>query len=126
MAVISINYSEGSKKKDLGYKSVEIGYDNLKKRKIFKSGDFVKDWYDCVKFVITKLGDSGEHIMHSSTVDHFIMDGAKFDGAWLKTTDTTAELVYKYHEGIEFFVKQGTKPTWLELRKLCGDPSKKK
>lgn len=126
MAVISINYNESSKKKDLDYKSVRISYSNLKKTKIFNSGSFVKDWYDCNKFVITKLSGK-EHIMHSSTVNHFIMDGAKFDSAYLIEVEEKPALVYKYNdEGIEFFVVKGTKPTWLELRSLCGNPSKAK
>jgi len=130
MAVISINYDEGSKKKDLGYKSVELAYDSLKKRKIYKSGDFVKDWYDCIKFLITKKVVEKEPVMHSSTVNHFIMDGAKFNSARLKTDETLPpQLIYKFDwddEHIEFFVKKGTKPTWEELRTLCGDPPKKK
>lgn len=123
MAVISIQYQEGSKKKNLGYKSVEIGFDGLRKRKTFKSGDFVKDWYDCIKFMITEIPD--EPVSHSSTVDHFIMDGAKFDSAWLKVDDESAKLVYKYRPGIELFVPKGKQPTWSELREMCGDTSKK-
>ena len=122
MSVTSINYSEGKKK--LNYKSVEISYNNLKKKKVFDSGNFVKDWYDCVKFIIMKLGNS-EHHMNSSTVNHFIMDGAPYDSAWLNT-DNTPKLVYKYFKGIELFVPKGTKPTWEELRSLCGDPPKQK
>lgn len=126
MAVIGIQYKEGSKKKNLSYKSVEISYgNNLKKKKVFNSGDFVKDWYDCTKFMITEISDS-EHILHSSTVNHFIMDGADFDSARLKADDETAKLVYKYRPDIELFVAKGTQPTWNELRELCGDPTKKK
>ena len=128
MAVVSIHYKEGAKKKNLAYKSVEISYAGLKKRKIFDSGDFVKDWYNCNKFIITKVSDN-EPICNSSTVNHFIMDGAPFESAYLHVDEKTATLVYKYdyaNPGIEFFVKKGTKPTWHELRKLCGDPFKPK
>lgn len=31
-----------------------------------------------------------------------------------------------YIEGIEFFVKEGTTPTWEELREICGDKPVKK
>lgn len=124
MAVTSINYDEGSKK--LGYKSVEISYgSNLKDKKIFDSGDFVKDWYEMRKFMILELSNKDEHFMNSSTVDHFIMDGAEFDSAYLNTAKEP-KLLYGDEEGIEFFVMKGTRPTWTELRELCGDKSKKK
>lgn len=129
MAVISIDYKEGSKRKDLGYKGVEISYANLKKQKKFTSGDFVKDWYDCNKFIITKLYEKEGHFSNSSSVNHFIMDGAPFISAYLVSTDKSSELFYGhtyYQEGIEFFVKENTKPTWHELRKMCGDPFKPK
>jgi len=129
MAVIAINYNEGSKKADLGYKSVQVSYANIKKEKIFASGNFVKDWYDAMKFMITKIGDK-EFFLHSSTVNHFIMDGAKFRSAWLHTfKKEEPKLVYKYdfeEDHIEFFVPKGTQPTWREYRTLCGDPPKKK
>jgi hypothetical protein len=142
MAITSINYDEGSRKKDLGYKSVEISYDSGKRKKIFKSGNFVKDWYDCRKFMITKLSETEYTFMHSSTVDHFIMDGGKklYDTTFLYTDGGTTGYLeydknkllramlseYNNEQGIEFFVKKGTKPTWEELRVLCGDKTKKK
>ena len=62
--------------------------------------------------------------MNSSSVNHFIMDGGKkfFRSAFL-FTDKDVELRYENtnDRGIEFFVAKGTKPTWLELRELCGD-----
>ena len=33
----------------------------------------------------------------------------------------TSYLDYKDYSGIEFFVKEGTRPTWEELREICGD-----
>jgi hypothetical protein len=126
MAVIGISYNEG--RKNLAYKSVDIRYGaKFDKTKVFDSGDFVKDWYDCNKFIITKLYEKEFHFSNSSSVDNFIMDGAPYRSAYLKTTETTAELVYEHDfndRGIEFFVKKGTKPTWNELRVLCGDPIK--
>jgi hypothetical protein len=82
MAVYGINYDEGNEK-DLGYKSVDISYDNLKKQKVFDSGNFVKDWYDLVKFMIMELSKTESHFIGSSSTDHFFMDGAKFDEAYL-------------------------------------------
>lgn len=137
MAVTSIKYNEGAKKKNLGYKGVEISYgDGMKKKKVFNSGDFVKDWYDHNKFIILKLSETEFHFSSSSTVNHFIMDGAPYDSAYLITGDDTPPYL-KYdrgtklmmrlgeEEGIEFFVKKGTKPTWEELKVLCGDVKKK-
>lgn len=155
MAVISISYDEGSKKPDLGYKSVKIFYGN-NQEKVFKSGNFITDWYVMRKFMINELMQTEPHFSHSSSVDHFIMDGAKFDSAYLIVTDDVPELKYlpkgiKYknknaptdeerkkflehlaatkeitEKGIEFFVPENTKPTWAELRKLCGDRPLKK
>jgi hypothetical protein len=121
MSFTTINYNEGTR--DLKYKSVEVHYGkNLKEKIFFKSGDFVKDWYDRVKFIIMQINDEEYHTC-SSSVNHFIMDGA-YETAWLKG----ASLVYEdfeEHDGIELFVPEGTKPTWEELREMCGDPMRK-
>lgn len=125
MAVINIEYNDGNKK-DLGYKYVELDYNGLKSKKVFNSGNFVKDWYDCLKFVITKL-QSKESVGHSSSVNHFFMDGAKYDSAYLVMNGDKASLSYdakKHGENIEFFVQEGTTPTWEELKKICGDEKK--
>ena len=87
MAVIGIEYNESSKKKDImkGYSGVSIRYGaSFNKNRLFNSGDFVKDWYDCNKFIITELSDSEYAFSNSSSVDHFIMDGAPFRSAYLK------------------------------------------
>lgn len=113
MAVISIEYNEGAKK--LNYKAVRLHYAKLKKKEVFKSGNFVKDWFNAIKFIIK--GNLGEPISSSSSVDHFITDGAPYDSVYLHTDDNT-ELRYEYdEEGIELFVDKGTKPTWEELKK---------
>jgi hypothetical protein len=110
------------------YKCVRISYGNgMKHTKEFKSGDFVKDWYDCNKFILTELADTEYGFANSSTVDHFLMDGAPYDSAYLYVKDDVAELKYGndwYSRGVEFFVKEGTTPTWDELREICGDPKK--
>lgn len=125
MAVISIDYNDGNKK-DLGYKSIDVSYNNLKSKKVFNSGNFVKDWYDCIKFCITKIQNT-EPIMHSSSVNHFFMDGANYDSAYLVVTKENVSLSYdssKHGENIELFVEENTTPTWDELRKICGDEKK--
>ena len=125
MAVISIDYNDGNKK-DLGYRSIDVSYNNLKSKKVFNSGNFVKDWYDCIKFCITKIQNT-EPKMHSSSVNHFFMDGAKYDSAYLVVTKEKTSLSYDsemHGENIELFVEENTTPTWEELRKICGDEKK--
>lgn len=123
MAVYGIDYDDGNKKK-LGYKSVHISYDNLKTEKVFNSGNFVKDWYDLVKFMIMELSKTEPHFVGSSSVDHFFMDGADllYDEAFLVTDDAgVSELCYGDFEniGIKLHVPINTKPTWKELKKMC-------
>lgn len=119
MAVISIKYDEGNKK-NLGYESVIIHYGNDEKE-IFNTGNFVKDWYDMRKFMIQNLLDSELAFSHSSTVNHFIMEGAPYDSAYLKTNDDGIPYFsYVYDdESIEFFVPKGTQPTFNELKEIC-------
>jgi len=126
MSVTSINYEEGSKEKDLGYKSVNVYYGDGE-NKDFDSGDFVKDWYDAMKFLLFDL--HGEfHKSNSSSVDHFQMDGAEFDSMYLGYDDVEGigVLSTQYGDGMELFVKKGTTPTWNELRELCGDKKENK
>jgi len=63
------------------------------------------------------------------------MDGAKFDSAYLHVEDKVPVLKYidrtqedwfmdDICEGWEFFVVEGTTPTWAELRTICGDAKK--
>lgn len=147
MAVLGINYTGCNHefddnderievidpKRKLKYKSVYLHHGN--KKKYFKSGNFVKDWYDAKKYYLTKV--ENEHLSASSTVDHFIMDGAKFDSAYLHVEGEKYSLKYVDRtekdwfmsdicDGWEFFVTEGTKPTWEELRIICGDIKQKK
>ncbi len=133
MGYISINYEDGTA---TGYESVELHYgrgENEVKR-IFNSGNFLKDWYDMRKVMITEVDGEG-HYSHSSSVDHFIMDGAPYESAYLHVIDGKAVLLYVdetqpdylwsqshvYENGIEFFVEEGTKPTWEELKELYSN-----
>lgn len=117
MAVISVDYKEGSKSKKMGYKRVELHYDNFNKIEYWDSGDFVLDWYNMVKFIIQNEISNTENISHSSSLDHFIMDGAPYCSAYLNMDkDNKPYLVYGDDEGIELFVHAGTQPTWEELK----------
>lgn len=126
MAVRGINYDEGNEK-DLGYESVTIHLRNDDKH-IWNTGDFVRDWYYSTKFVLLG-GLNGEIGGHSSSVDHFIMDGAPYDSAYLRFDDDGNGYLtnqYDYEDdNIEFFIPEGTTPTWDELREMCGDPKMK-
>ena len=127
MAVIGVNYEEGIKKEGMGYESVRISYGKRDKEKLFDSGNFIKDWYDCVKFILHEIIEK-EHVTFSSSVDHFIMDGAPYDSAYLKIKDEKPFLDYEFaykDKGTELFVPTGTKPTWHELREICNDPKDK-
>lgn len=121
MAIIRIYSNEN--KKNLIYESVKISY-GQNEEKVFATGNFVKDWYDMRKFMIQQLSDKEPFFTHSSSVDHFIMDGAPYDSAYLKfDKNNKPYLSYTYDlwddKGIEFFVHEGTKPTWEELKKMC-------
>ncbi len=120
MAIICINYKDGN---DLEYRSVDLSHSDLTERKVFDSGDFVKDWYNCIKFVSLNLCEK-EHVSFSSSVDHFIMDGAPYDSAYLVPEENGETFTLRYEKefsskGIEFFVKEGTQPTWIELKQMC-------
>lgn len=126
MAVIGVNYEDGSKKKDLGYESVYIYTNDFEK--VFGTGNFIKDWYEANKFAIMDESMIDEfHTSFSSTVDHFQMDGNEFSSAYLKFTNFD-EPYLEYYENVkfdpndlgqEFFVKKGTHPTWQELKEYC-------
>lgn len=117
----------------LKYESVHISYEGGKK--VFDSGDFVKDWFNAKKFYIQELQDTEAHFMGSSSCDHFHKDGANFDSAYfnmegdepvLKYIDKSDKdwVVTQWHivqNGWEFFVNPGTKPTWQELKDYCND-----
>lgn len=89
------------------------------------------------KFMIMEMEDDSPYHSHSSSVDHFIMDGAPYDSAYLHIVDEKGVLKYLDRsdpnwfldkngvgEGIEFFVPENTKPTWGELNELCNDKKK--
>lgn len=118
MAVVGVHYDE-FKSKNLNYKGVYISYNGGKKE--FNTGNFIKDWYDCNAFIINDLGEKEPYISNSSTVDHFIMDGAPYESAYLKTLDNgeTWDFYYgseHYQNGIEFFVNTGDRPTWEQFK----------
>jgi hypothetical protein len=120
MAFISISYDEPNTAK---YQSVSASLMFKEDKREFTSGNFVKDWYDAIKFLIHESED-GEPWSQSSSVDHFIMDGAPFESAYLVRDNLIGTYQLSYRDensesGIEFFVEKGTRPTWDELKELC-------
>lgn len=120
MAVIDINY-DLDKDENITYNLTSISYGiSLEKKKIFNSGNFIVDWYNCVKHIITKLHNNGELFLFSSSVDHFIMDKAPYDIVYLINKNDKYFLEYKNNgRGLKFFVNKNEKPTWDEFKKYC-------
>lgn len=120
--VIDIVYDEPNPKK---YSHIRLG------QKEFKSGDFIKDWFNVTKFLCEARDDEDwEPIMFSSSVDHFIQDGAPFDSAYLHMENDVPILRYfdrtnpqwfmtEIDNGIEFFVPEGEQWTWEKLKEYC-------
>lgn len=92
---------------------------------IFDSGDFIVDWYNANKKYYKEIIDVEPFLSHSSSVDHFIMDGAPYDSSYLhfengmcllKYVDDDIPLLLMNNiiEGSELFVEEGTKPTYEE------------
>lgn len=116
--VRGINYEEGTA---TGYESVDMSWieNGEHKSKKFDSGDFVRDWFAALKWFIE--GDFGEHLVNSSSVDHFIMDGAPFESAYIGFDENkNTHLYYEWDgRGLEVFVPKGMRPTWEELKIMC-------
>jgi len=131
MIYTTINYNEAGSQQPLNYKSVEIHF-GKEEKKFFDTGNFVKDWWDRTKFIIQEI-DNDSMFVHSSSVDHFIMDGAPYDSAYLHIVDEKVVLKYIdrsdpdylftqadiFEKGTEIFVAEGTQPTWEELKEIC-------
>lgn len=136
MAVIGITYDGGNRYDDEGnlienpiqYESVYLY--TSKEQTEFNSGDFVKDWYNAHIKYFDEHKD--EHFSHSSSVNHFIMDGAPYSSAYLHDVNDTYVLKYVDHSdpnyiftqrdifenGLELFVPENTQPTWEEYKEL--------
>jgi hypothetical protein len=139
MAVIGINYEGGNTydendveiENPIIYESVYLHYNissGESTEKLFNTGNFVKDWYEANKFYNMELSDN-DHLSHSSSADHFFMDGAKYDSGYLHMIDGVPVLKYldrnddnwiytqrDIYEGWEVFVEEGTTPTWEQYK----------
>lgn len=130
MAVIGIHYSGGDYHDDddkliecpIDYHSVYL-YLSSDEEYIFDTGDFTKDWFNAKKKFLD-VHERELRLAKSSSVDHFIMDGAPYDSAYLIINDENdvGELSYNqndFDKGWEMFVHKGTTPTWEELKQSC-------
>ncbi len=133
MAVIGVTYDEVNPNNS--YESVYVFHDVHGKsiQKIFDSGDFVKDWFNAIKFFVTEIANTFQPLIHSSSVDHFIHDTNKYDSAYLHIENEIPILKYVdrsdehwfisqkdiFEAHIELFVNENTKPTWEELKESC-------
>lgn len=116
---ISVDYNEPNPNEYHRVNCSEAFSDN---KRVYDSGDFGKDWFDMVRDVITLTEDESFSAVFSSSVDHFFMDGAKFDSTFLCFNSVDGPyLDYNVDSGIELFVPEGTKPTWKELKELYND-----
>lgn len=116
MNFISINYND-STLDNYGHVSLKVGNDLEFK---FESNNFEKDWFDCMKKVIVEFPNPTSY---SSTVNHFIFDGAPYKSAYLVEVDGKYELSYdpKDYDNVEFFIKENHTPTWEELKNKYKD-----
>lgn len=106
----------------VAYEKVKLStsWTEPKIEKIFESGNFIKDWFDAMKYFLLEMKEPS--LLKSSSVDHFIMDGAPYDSAYLKNLENEGSLDYNYdfqNPGVEMFVPENTQPTWKELKEMC-------
>ena len=117
MAVISVNYNEGG---DLKYLETSI-YHNGESID-YDSGDFVKDWYDALKFILCGGLYEEYHIAFSPSVLNFISDTGLYDTLYLRSIDSEGnswELIDTYDElAFQFFVPKGKRYTWKQFKQL--------
>lgn len=139
MAVIGINYTGGGSiwnddeteivgSNPIFYESVYLHTE--KGEFVFNSGDFPADWYNAKKKFYREIYQEEPFLSGSSTVDHFIMDGAPYHSAYLHydaqnngnpileyaDKATPFEVQFYISKGDELFVDDGTFPTFEELK----------
>lgn len=151
MAVLGVNYDGGG---HIGYddetgdpigERIPIQYESVylytdKGEFVFNSGNFVVDWWNAIKKFYNELVETEPYLSHSSSVDHFIMDGAPYysayahpegdglelkyvDEDWTKDIESMVAARQIYEGGIEIFVHDGTTPTFEELKEYVKNNS---
>lgn len=137
MAVLGIDYDGGGRiydditNKPIGlespivYKTVYLHTQEGKF--VFDTGDFIFDWYEANKKFYQEIYEKEAILSYSSSVDHFIFDGAPYGSAYFHVED--GENILKYVDytdkdwvftqqhiinGMELFVDENTQPTFNE------------
>ena len=90
----------------------------------FKSGDFVKDWYDAIVYITKNMSDY--HILYSTGIDEYVKEANLYSSAYLKKVDDVWTLIYSPKpndllECYEFFILKDTTPTWVEFKEYCNN-----
>jgi len=122
---VSIDFEDGNQ---ANYRAINL---SIKGEELsFKTGDPIKDWYDMIKSLIF-AEDGYRGYVHSSSVDHFYMDGEQYecaylikdqkDGLWRFATDEDKKNDPMYYDkGIEFMIPADNSiTTWEELKVYC-------
>jgi hypothetical protein len=112
MATISIAH------KGISYESVSLTLNDGTIYE-FKTGDFMKDWYQAKKKFL-EFHKQERGLENSPSVDEFIHSGAPYDYAYATYVDDVPTLLYEWDgRGWMVFVNKGTKPTWEEYKQHC-------
>lgn len=129
MAVIGINYKEPNPET---YESIRIMYgEGSDKVKLFDTGNFIVDWYNHNKWIAHEIDgelSKEHHFSNSSSVDHFVMDGAPIESRYLKFDEEKNPYLDKefdWHDpGTELFIPLGTDWSWEELKEYVKNESR--
>jgi len=120
MAVISINCEEFTQK---NIESVEVylGHQKFGDKKIFDSGNIVKDWARAMKYIITEMPQDEFPVVFSSSVDHFLVDGDEYEMQYLNIVEGKYQLTQKKGKyGFGHIVRTGSKLSWDELKEYVS------
>jgi hypothetical protein len=120
--IISINYDDVDAK---SYVAVQVR-PRIGEEQVFNTGDFVKDWFHANKWIVNNWTDEEIHLRHSSSVDHFIMDGGGnlYDSRYLSFDEDYEPILIEYTENmgscIEVFIPKNSNFTWGQLKEYCN------
>jgi len=104
------------------YKGVSFSSDIKEEDKIFYTGDFLKDWYFCQKYLVQIKSKSEGSLSYSSTVNHFVTDGAPYQSRYLSIVDGKGFLNEESNgEQMRFFVPNDQDFTWGVLQAYCEE-----
>jgi hypothetical protein len=118
--IISIDYDDVDAK---SYVAVQVR-PRIGEEQVFNTGDFVKDWFHANKWIVNNWTDDEIHLSHSSSVDHFIMDGGGdlYDSRYLSFDEDDEPILIEFAEngGMEFFIPKDSNMRWEQLKEYCN------